>query len=173
MGLEMASSQSPAVNPRADALSEAKGVIFASSLGTVFEWYDFYIYATLAPFCAALFFPSGLTLYMFTNNVLSALHSIYMNKFDKRSLAAAAKLKNNQELAAQAAAAAAKPGGAAGQAANPAKKNGAPVAKRVIDAKATAAPGAAGEESDDAPEGVASPGAGAARNRPRRKKRRR
>jgi MFS family permease len=34
-------------------------VIFASSLGTVFEWYDFYIYATLAPFFASLFFPSG------------------------------------------------------------------------------------------------------------------
>src|SRR5580693_5965093 len=34
-------------------------VIFASSLGTVFEWYDFYIYATLAPFFAALFFPAG------------------------------------------------------------------------------------------------------------------
>jgi MFS family permease len=36
-----------------------RNVIFASSLGTVFEWYDFYIYATLAPFFAALFFPSG------------------------------------------------------------------------------------------------------------------
>jgi MFS family permease len=35
----------------------ARGVIFASSLGTVFEWYDFYIYATLAPFFAALFYP--------------------------------------------------------------------------------------------------------------------
>jgi MFS family permease len=34
-------------------------VIFASSLGTVFEWYDFYLYATLAPFFASLFFPSG------------------------------------------------------------------------------------------------------------------
>jgi len=34
-------------------------VILASSLGTVFEWYDFYIYATLAPFFAALFFPKG------------------------------------------------------------------------------------------------------------------
>src|SRR5947207_11787158 len=34
-------------------------VIFASSLGTVFEWYDFYLYATLAPFFAALFFPAG------------------------------------------------------------------------------------------------------------------
>src|SRR5476651_211958 len=34
-------------------------LIFASSLGTVFEWYDFYLYATLAPFFAALFFPKG------------------------------------------------------------------------------------------------------------------
>src|SRR3989454_4363578 len=38
---------------------EEKRVIFASSLGTVFEWYDFYLYATLAPFFAALFFPPG------------------------------------------------------------------------------------------------------------------
>jgi MFS family permease len=36
-----------------------KQVIFASSLGTVFEWYDFYLYAVLAPFFAALFFPPG------------------------------------------------------------------------------------------------------------------
>src|SRR5437867_2252603 len=34
-------------------------VVFASSLGTVFEWYDFYLYAILAPFFAALFFPPG------------------------------------------------------------------------------------------------------------------
>src|SRR6476659_6678123 len=38
---------------------DEKFVIFASSLGTVFEWYDFYLYATLAPFFAALFFPAG------------------------------------------------------------------------------------------------------------------
>jgi len=38
---------------------EEKKVIFASSLGTIFEWYDFYIYATLAPFFATLFFPKG------------------------------------------------------------------------------------------------------------------
>src|SRR6266513_3165563 len=38
---------------------EERRVVFASSLGTVFEWYDFYLYATLAPFFAALFFPSG------------------------------------------------------------------------------------------------------------------
>src|SRR5262245_28074343 len=42
-----------------DFKSEEKRVIFASSLGTVFEWYDFYLYATLAPFFAGLFFPKG------------------------------------------------------------------------------------------------------------------
>ena len=42
-----------------DFRPEEKRVIFASSLGTVFEWYDFYLYATLAPFFAALFFPKG------------------------------------------------------------------------------------------------------------------
>src|ERR1700759_5556171 len=36
--------------------SEERMVIFASSLGTVFEWYDFYIYGTLAPILAAHFF---------------------------------------------------------------------------------------------------------------------
>ena len=39
--------------------TEERRVIFASSLGTVFEWYDFYLYATLAPFFASLFFPKG------------------------------------------------------------------------------------------------------------------
>ncbi|MET0868599.1 MAG: MFS transporter, partial [Pseudorhodoplanes sp.] len=38
---------------------EEKFVIFASSTGTIFEWYDFYLYAVLAPFFAALFFPPG------------------------------------------------------------------------------------------------------------------
>jgi len=42
-----------------DFKPEEKRVIFASSLGTVFEWYDFYLYATLAPFFASLFFPKG------------------------------------------------------------------------------------------------------------------
>jgi YidC/Oxa1 family membrane protein insertase len=125
----------------------------------------------------AFFFPAGLSLYMLTNNVLSSLHSIYMNKFDKQSLASAAKLKQNQELAAAAAAAGAKGagGGKAGALAN--KKNGGPAVKRVIDAKATEVPldGAGdGDASDDEPEAAAgTPGTGAARNRPRRKKRRR
>ena len=34
-------------------------IIFASALGTVFEWYDFYLYGTLAVFFGALFFPPG------------------------------------------------------------------------------------------------------------------
>jgi MFS family permease len=40
--------------------SEQRLVIFASSLGTVFEWYDFYIYGTLAAFLAKYFFTSSI-----------------------------------------------------------------------------------------------------------------
>jgi len=39
--------------------SDERRVIVASSVGTVFEWYDFYLYAILAPFFAGLFFPPG------------------------------------------------------------------------------------------------------------------
>jgi MFS family permease len=39
--------------------AEQRKVIVASSVGTVFEWYDFYLYAVLAPFFAGLFFPPG------------------------------------------------------------------------------------------------------------------
>jgi MFS family permease len=35
---------------------EERKVIFASSLGTVFEWYDFYLYGALAPIIAKQFF---------------------------------------------------------------------------------------------------------------------
>jgi MFS family permease len=45
--------------PKSAITQEQKLVITASSVGTVFEWYDFYLYATLAPFFAALFFPKG------------------------------------------------------------------------------------------------------------------
>jgi len=58
-GSTMAVSTSTAVHGGSDFKREEKRVIFASSLGTVFEWYDFYLYATLAPFFAALFFPKG------------------------------------------------------------------------------------------------------------------
>lgn len=47
--------------PKTDAANrpmtrEEKRVILASSLGTVFEWYDFYLYGSLATFIAAKFF---------------------------------------------------------------------------------------------------------------------
>jgi len=44
---------------RTISAAEERRVIVASSVGTVFEWYDFYLYATLAPFFADLFFPKG------------------------------------------------------------------------------------------------------------------
>src|SRR5437764_902624 len=47
-----------AVERRVDAAEERR-VIIASSVGTVFEWYDFYLYAILANFFAGLFFPPG------------------------------------------------------------------------------------------------------------------
>jgi MFS family permease len=34
-------------------------VIIAASLGTLFEWYDFYLYGSLAVFFGGMFFPSG------------------------------------------------------------------------------------------------------------------
>jgi len=45
-------------NDVSDSAAERR-VIVASSVGTVFEWYDFYLYAILAPFFAGLFFPPG------------------------------------------------------------------------------------------------------------------
>jgi MFS family permease len=47
--------------PRTGGMTgEERLVIFASSLGTVFEWYDFYIYGTLAAFLAKYFFTPDL-----------------------------------------------------------------------------------------------------------------
>src|SRR3989475_2867709 len=42
---------------RVVSAAEERRVIIASSVGTVFEWYDFYLYAILANFFARLFFP--------------------------------------------------------------------------------------------------------------------
>lgn len=64
----------------------------------------------------SFFFPAGLTLYIFTNTILSALHSVYMNKFDKQSLALVEKMK------------------AASAGATGGKASGKPAAKPVIDA---------------------------------------
>jgi Sugar (and other) transporter len=56
--LETSFMATPAVDNR-PMTPEQKKVIFASSLGTVFEWYDFYLYGSLAAIIAKQFF-SGL-----------------------------------------------------------------------------------------------------------------
>ena len=63
----MALANSPAVSgvpSAADAATTVddktlRSVILAASLGTLFEWYDFYLYGSLAVFFGGLFFPSG------------------------------------------------------------------------------------------------------------------
>src|SRR5262245_10179217 len=42
-----------------NAASSLRRILFASSLGTLFEWYDFYLYGSLAVFFGDLFFPPG------------------------------------------------------------------------------------------------------------------
>jgi len=44
--------------PGAAGDSNIRKVIFASSLGTLFEWYDFYLYGSLAVFFGGRFFPA-------------------------------------------------------------------------------------------------------------------
>jgi MFS family permease len=39
--------------------AQLRKIIIAASLGTLFEWYDFYLYGSLAVFFGKLFFPSG------------------------------------------------------------------------------------------------------------------
>ena len=53
-----AAASSPATGVLTDRRT-LRRVIFASSLGTLFEWYDFYLYGTLAVFFGQLFFPPG------------------------------------------------------------------------------------------------------------------
>jgi len=58
----MSTSEAATATPSGSELvskAEERRVILASSLGTVFEWYDFYLYAVLAPFFSTLFFPPG------------------------------------------------------------------------------------------------------------------
>jgi hypothetical protein len=69
------SVQSEQVLPRVAANGIEAGhrrVIFASSLGTVFEWFDFYLYGTLAVFFGTLFFPPGHETAAFLRASLSA-----------------------------------------------------------------------------------------------------
>ncbi len=116
----------------------------------------------------SFFFPAGLTLYIFTNTCLSALHSIYMNKFDKKSLEIAARLKKNQE---EVAAAAEKLKTAADKAAEKkAGKNGAAkVAKPVIDVESVES---TDDEDDEGAPAEAAASGSSATPRPRKKKKR-
>src|SRR2546430_3976723 len=45
--------------PHVISSADERRVIIASSVGRVFEWYDFYLYALLAVFFAGLCFPPG------------------------------------------------------------------------------------------------------------------
>jgi MFS family permease len=52
-GMYAAGVQAPAdIQP-----AQLRRIIFAASLGTLFEWYDFYLYGSLAVFFGGLFFP--------------------------------------------------------------------------------------------------------------------
>ncbi len=58
----MKTSMTGVLHGQAETTDEARTlrrVIAASSLGTLFEWYDFYLYGSLAVFFGGLFFPSG------------------------------------------------------------------------------------------------------------------
>ena len=52
-GAEIGASETP------EERAKLRRVIVAASVGTLFEWYDFYLYGSLAIFFGALFFPSG------------------------------------------------------------------------------------------------------------------
>ena len=54
----MATAAAPATHHEPTA-KDIRLVIAASSAGTVFEWYDFFIYGTLASLIGAAFFPAG------------------------------------------------------------------------------------------------------------------
>jgi YidC/Oxa1 family membrane protein insertase len=100
----------------------------------------------------SFFFPAGLTVYIFTNTCLSALHSIYMNKYDKKSLEIMARMKKANEEA-------------AAKAAGPVKKE---PAKKVIDVEA--------DDDDESSESTSDSKPTASKPRPsgnKKKKRRR
>ncbi|UZE51548.1 MFS transporter [Rhodopseudomonas sp. P2A-2r] len=58
MGAEIMSTISLAADAERDLTrSEEKQVVLASTLGTIFEWYDFFIYGSLAVFMSSVLFP--------------------------------------------------------------------------------------------------------------------
>jgi MFS family permease len=59
----MKTTQEPLMETTQEPLTSSpatlRRVIFAASLGTLFEWYDFYLYGSLAVFFGKKFFPAG------------------------------------------------------------------------------------------------------------------
>ena len=51
--------QAESIPERGSDPAVLRRVIVASSVGTLFEWYDFYLYGSLAVFFGRLFFPAG------------------------------------------------------------------------------------------------------------------
>jgi MFS family permease len=54
--IPMGNTASPATEPVRPMTGAERQVIFASSLGTVFEWYDFYLYGALVTVISQQFF---------------------------------------------------------------------------------------------------------------------
>ncbi|WP_314948800.1 MFS transporter [Bradyrhizobium cosmicum] len=57
MSIQAIESESILASSRLDR--DTKRIVFAAALGTVFEWYDFFVYGSLAAFFSTLFFPKG------------------------------------------------------------------------------------------------------------------
>src|ERR1700736_1960674 len=54
--MSLSAAQTGGIAPARPMTSDEKKIILASSLGTVFEWYDFYLYGSLAVIIGAKFF---------------------------------------------------------------------------------------------------------------------
>ncbi|MCX5747741.1 MAG: membrane protein insertase YidC [Proteobacteria bacterium] len=119
----------------------------------------------------SFFFPAGLTLYIFTNTLLSALHSVYMNKYDKKSLAIAAQMKANAEKLAQEAAVEPKGGKKAPAPATPAPKKPVNGTSKSSTSSASAESDSDPDESEESDEPATSAaGSVSGTEKPRRRK---
>src|SRR5438270_1067669 len=63
--MSSASSTLPVTSSNQISVGKIWGVIMASSVGTMIEWYDFYIFGTLAPYLAPKFYPPGNQLFAY------------------------------------------------------------------------------------------------------------
>jgi MFS family permease len=61
----MSSASMPVTSSDQITTSKIWSVILASSVGTMIEWYDFYIFGTLAPYLAPKFYPPGNELFAY------------------------------------------------------------------------------------------------------------